>query len=69
MKFLRLEIPMLVVLASDDDVVDNEATERVANRYNKAAMKLVTLTGQHGIQFDACDELIDEQINWIDCYS
>jgi len=69
MKFLRLNIPVLVVLASDDDVVDNDATERVANRYSKADLKLVTLTGKHGIQFDACDELVDEQINWINCYS
>lgn len=65
MKTLRLKTPLLVALAKHDDVVDNDATRKIINRFDGAPKKLVELQAMHGIQFDACDDLVDHLSDWI----
>lgn len=65
MKLLRLKAPLFVALATNDEVVDNEATTKVVKRFNNAPSKLVRLSGKHGIQFDACDDLVEHLSDWI----
>lgn len=65
MKLLRLKAPLFVALATNDEVVDNEATAKVVKRFNNAPTKLVLLSGKHGIQFDACDDLVEHLSDWI----
>lgn len=65
MKVLRLKIPLLVALASKDSVVDNEATRKVIDRFTGASKMLIELNGMHGIQFDACDDLVDHLSDWV----
>ncbi|MFK8077029.1 MAG: alpha/beta hydrolase [Granulosicoccus sp.] len=65
MKVLRLKTPLLVALASNDTVVDNDATRKVVERFTGAPKMLIELPGMHGIQFDACDDLVDHLSDWI----
>lgn len=69
MKFLRLKIPVLLALASSDEVVDNQSTTRLFERYEGAPKQLIKLQGMHGIQFDAGSELIQQLSVWIKQHS
>jgi alpha-beta hydrolase superfamily lysophospholipase len=69
MKFLRLKIPVLLALASDDQVVDNQSTARIFARFDGAPKKLIELQGKHGIQFDACNDLVTQLSDWIKQHS
>jgi len=65
LKFLRLQLPTLVVLGEQDEVVDNQATERVYNRLNCDRKQLQILPGKHGIQFDAKEQVVSTLMHWI----
>ncbi len=65
MKVLRLKTPLLVALANKDTVVDNDATRKIIERFTGAPKMLIELPGMHGIQFDACDDLVDHLSDWI----
>ena len=65
MKFLRLDVPTLVILGANDEVVDNRATEQLFARLRCSRKSLRTLPGRHGLQFDAADEVIRLVGQWI----
>lgn len=69
MKFLQLKIPVLLALANSDEVVDNRATTTIFNRFEGAPKKLIELQGKHGLQFDACNELVEHLSAWIKQHS
>lgn len=65
MKFLRLKLPVLVILGQQDAVVDNAATERVFERLPIDRKALFLVPGKHGLQFDAADAVNQHLIHWI----
>lgn len=65
MKFLRLQLPCMVILGEKDDVVDNAATRRVFDRIPGEKHQLHVVNGRHGIQFDAPDETSALMLQWI----
>lgn len=64
-KFLRITLPTLVILGNDDEVVDNQATQRLFNRLANPCKQLHVLPGKHGIQFDAAERVIAALSRWI----
>ena len=65
MKLLRRPLPSLVLLAADDRVVDNAATERLFGRLDADPVRVHTLPGAHGIQFDAPDAAAALVADWV----
>ena len=53
MKFLRLDLPCLMILGERDAVVDDRATRRAFERLAVDRKRLHALDSAHGIQFDA----------------
>jgi len=50
--------PSLLILAGRDRIVDNERTRRLYERIGSARPRVVTFDCNHGIQFEARDELV-----------
>jgi alpha-beta hydrolase superfamily lysophospholipase len=53
----RLDLPLLVVLARDDQATDNAETERGFARLAGGRAAIEVLDGAHGLQFDAPEAL------------
>jgi alpha-beta hydrolase superfamily lysophospholipase len=53
----RLDVPMLVVLASDDAATDNAETEQGFARLTGGRAAVRVIQGAHGLQFDAPEAL------------
>lgn len=66
MKFIRLTLPCLVLLADRDSIVDNHATERAFDRLKAPHKHLQTLQGGHGLQFDQPTQITAHIIQWVD---
>jgi alpha-beta hydrolase superfamily lysophospholipase len=65
MSLPKLDLPMLLVLASDDAATDNQATESGLARLTSGRVAARYLTGAHGLQFDAPAELARTIIDWV----
>jgi alpha-beta hydrolase superfamily lysophospholipase len=66
MKFVKLNLPCLVLLAARDSIVDNQATERAFHRLKAPCKQLQTLNGGHGLQFDEATQIAAHIIQWVD---
>ncbi len=64
-KFARLTVPTLVVLATRDRLTDNATTERAFARLRAQPKQLVRITAEHAIQFDAPAESARHIHDWI----
>jgi len=64
-KATRLTAPTLVVLAEADRVVDNAATKRLFDAMRASPKELRAVPGEHGVQFDAPDEVADMLHDWV----
>jgi acylglycerol lipase len=64
-KLSRLTVPTLMVLAQVDRVVDNAATEQLFRGMRAKPKKLHTVSGEHGVQFDAPREVAAILHDWI----
>ena len=64
-KVTRLLQPTLLVLAEADRVVDNDATERLFGSLRASRKELRKVPGEHGVQFDAPDEVAAIMLHWI----
>jgi alpha-beta hydrolase superfamily lysophospholipase len=53
----RLQPPVLLVLADDDDATDNAPTRRAFDRLGADRLEVVELQAKHGVQFDAPEDL------------
>lgn len=65
MKFLRLEVPTLVILGENDEVVDNRSTTQLFERLRCRRKELRSLPGKHGLQFDAPNEVVRLLSRWV----
>lgn len=64
-KCLKLTQPMLLLLAQQDAMVDNAATEKLFARLKVSPKQLHTLPAAHGIQFDAPQRVTELLAGWI----
>ena len=64
-KVTRLTVPTLIVLAASDRVVDNGATEQLFATMRASPKELRTVPGEHGVQFDAPDEVANILHQWV----
>ena len=64
-KFLRLKVSVLMILATEDAVVDNAATERVFDRLSSTPKALFRVPGKQGLQFDATDTVNEHLVRRI----
>ena len=64
-KLSRLTVPTMMVLAEADRVVDNAATARLFGRMGACRKELYTVRGEHGVQFDAPDEVATILRHWV----
>jgi alpha-beta hydrolase superfamily lysophospholipase len=59
-----LAVPLLVLLAEDDEATDNEATCAALRRVRGDRVDIVTLPGRHGLQFDAPQLVVDHVLSF-----
>ncbi|OLD38403.1 MAG: hypothetical protein AUI57_07145 [Candidatus Rokubacteria bacterium 13_1_40CM_2_68_8] len=64
-KLTRLTVPTLIVLAQADRVVDNAATEGLFTTMRASRKELRTVPGEHGVQFDAPQEVAAILHDWL----
>lgn len=65
LRLARLRTPTLCVLAADDRITDNDATRVGFGVVRATPRELVTVAGQHGVQFDSPDEAASLLSAWI----
>jgi len=58
-------MPTLVILGQDDAVVDNASTEEIFAKLSCSRKVIAKLPGQHGIQFDAPEQVNQTLSSWI----
>ncbi len=64
-RWVRLRIPSLMVLASDDRLADIAKHEK-AFEISKAALKRkITISGEHGLQFDDPERTAQAMLEWL----
>ncbi len=68
-KLLKLPLPLLMVLAEQDRMTDNETTARVFNRFKTEPKHLEYVPGEHGVQFDAPVQTADALLAWLDRFN
>ncbi|MCP3902397.1 MAG: alpha/beta hydrolase [Planctomycetes bacterium] len=62
----RATVPMLLVLAGHDTIIDNDAVLDVLERADDGLLETVTYEDQtHSIQFDAPERLVSDMARWI----
>ena len=62
----RATVPMLLVLAGRDTIIDNDAVVGVLERADDGLLETVTYEDQtHSIQFDAPERLASDMARWI----
>ncbi|OLC06472.1 MAG: hypothetical protein AUH42_05655 [Gemmatimonadetes bacterium 13_1_40CM_70_11] len=64
-KLTRLDLPTLLVLAEGDRVVDNAATAELFAAIRTCPKEVHTVRGEHGVQFDAADEVATLLYRWV----
>jgi alpha-beta hydrolase superfamily lysophospholipase len=59
-------VPILLFLAGQDTIIDNEAVVKVLSRGEEHALKIIEYDDQtHSIQFDAPKRMVDDIVKWI----
>ena len=64
-RLVKLNVPTLMVLAGNDQVTDNAATERAFQHMRARPKRLAWVPGDHGVQFDAPDETAQMLHDWL----
>jgi len=59
----KIEVPCMLVLADDDRATDNARTREVFDAISQ--LEHVSVPGQHGVQFDAPEELVAAVIEFV----
>jgi alpha-beta hydrolase superfamily lysophospholipase len=60
-------LPILLFLAGQDRIIDNDGVVKVVERGGQRALDVVTYEDQvHSIQFDAADRLVTDMASWIE---
>jgi alpha-beta hydrolase superfamily lysophospholipase len=63
----RNRLPILVLLASDDVIIDNDGVVDALEEGRQSILDVHTYEGQtHSIQFDATARLVDDTVAWIE---
>lgn len=66
MRLQRLEQPVLLLLASRDDTVDDARTREAFGRLGDERITIATLEARHGLPFDAPDAMVEHVTGWIE---
>lgn len=61
----QLTQPLLLLLAANDETVDNERTLRLFQRLPKTGVSTVTLDCHHGMQFEASEGIVWHVSQWL----
>ncbi|MEM9172816.1 MAG: alpha/beta fold hydrolase [Pseudomonadota bacterium] len=64
-RLAKLDYDKLVVLADEDRLSDNEKHRRAFAALRRGRKQIVSVPGEHGIQFDAPDATADAILKWI----
>ena len=62
----RLEVPLLSILANDDEATDSDVAERALRRLGPSRAAILRMPGPHGLIFERAEELADAIVPWID---
>ena len=61
----QLTQPLLLLLAANDEAVDNEQTLKAVQRLRRTTVTSATLVCQHGMQFEAPQEIVSQISRWL----
>jgi alpha-beta hydrolase superfamily lysophospholipase len=61
----QLTQPLLLLLAANDEAVDNEQTLKALQRLRRTAVTTATLVCHHGMQFEAPQEIVSHISQWL----
>jgi alpha-beta hydrolase superfamily lysophospholipase len=60
-------LPILLFLAGNDRIIDNEGVLQVLNRGDSERLEVITYADQtHSVQFDAPERLVGHMAEWIE---
>jgi alpha-beta hydrolase superfamily lysophospholipase len=63
------ELPILLVLAGQDQIIDNEGVTKIVRRGKQEILDIVIYTDQtHSVQFDAPERLVWQMDGWMDTH-
>jgi alpha-beta hydrolase superfamily lysophospholipase len=62
----RLDVPLLAILANDDEATDSDVAARALSRLDPASTTISRMPGPHGLIFERPGELADAIVPWID---
>jgi acylglycerol lipase len=61
----ELSLPVLLFLAGNDRIIDNEGVVSLLDRRSRSGLKIVRYEDQvHSIQFDAPERMVEEIVKW-----
>ncbi len=66
-RWAKLTVPCLMVLAENDRLADNDKHVQAFARLKTLEKKMTTLHSEHGLQFDAPEETAHAVISWLEC--
>lgn len=61
----QLTQPLLLLLAANDEAVDNKQTLKAVQRLRRTAVTTATLVCHHGMQFEAPQEIVSHISQWL----
>lgn len=64
-RWVKLNLPSLVILAEDDRLADNEKHRKAFAMLRAEPKRLVTVPGEHGVQFDAPGDTAQHVFDWV----
>jgi alpha-beta hydrolase superfamily lysophospholipase len=62
----HLTIPLLAILANEDEATDSSVAERALSRLDSSSTTLIRMAGPHGLIFERAPELTDAIVAWLD---
>ena len=65
-RWAKLDLPTLMVLAEDDRLSDNDKHQRAWRHLRATPRHLVSVPGEHGVQFDAPAQTAAALVDWIE---
>ena len=67
-RWARLTLPILMIIASDDRLADNNKHEKAFEVLKAPRKRKVVVSGEHGVQFDAPGETATAISSWLNAF-